>query len=530
MAVTEPRADPGALLDFSGLTKFTLPTQTFLDGALLANIGFASPFSFGAKGDGVTDDAPAFRQAFAAAALSSSGILIIPTPSVSYRFASTVAFNGNAKPVSVIGAAVSITPDLGIGTALQVAGGASGDYISIQGLRVTHPSNNTADVTFAIGAGAWPTFKDCTVNFAYRGFQFSAANGGVTVSDSHVVNCITTGSAFYVLTGSNNIVLRNVNCSGAGAASALVGSYGIVFDPAAVIDTFTCVDSFFIGFYRGLASSGTGSGSITDVSVDNTIFDGNAQEACYINPTGSAGFGAFRFAHCYFRSINFDGVSLSGTGPINRGLFVDCVAPVAGRNGYYAANASMSGIVFSECTAYQGSVILAHTWSGFYLDTNVVGVTLDNCKSDPTASGSQKAGLQMNAGAVAVVNNCDFTGNNTSPIAGAGYTSLVAGSITAPATRFRAITGFTPYGSLTAPTVPTSTTSLVNPFPFDTTIYLTAGVGGVTVKVGGTQAGAGVATMITSAVTGAMFTVRLAAGATIQLTYTNVPTWAWMGD
>lgn len=76
--------------------------------------------------------------------------------------------------------------------------------------------------------------------------------------------------------------------------------------------------------------------------------------------------------------------------------------------------------------------------------------------------------------------------------------------------------GFAP-PALAAPAVPVSTVALANPFPYDCTVYVTGGaVTVIAVK--------GVATGLTSGA------VRVPAGATITLTYTAPPTWAWVGD
>lgn len=76
---------------------------------------------------------------------------------------------------------------------------------------------------------------------------------------------------------------------------------------------------------------------------------------------------------------------------------------------------------------------------------------------------------------------------------------------------------YNPTGPQSAPTMPSSGTSLTNPFPFDATIYVSGGT--VTeIAVGGTSTG------LTS---GAVF---IPAGETITLTYSSAPTWVWIGN
>lgn len=77
--------------------------------------------------------------------------------------------------------------------------------------------------------------------------------------------------------------------------------------------------------------------------------------------------------------------------------------------------------------------------------------------------------------------------------------------------------GYNPTGPQSAPSMPASGTALTNPFPFDTTVYISGGT--VTaIDVGGTSTG------LTS---GSVF---VPAGETITLTYSSAPTWVWIGN
>lgn len=77
--------------------------------------------------------------------------------------------------------------------------------------------------------------------------------------------------------------------------------------------------------------------------------------------------------------------------------------------------------------------------------------------------------------------------------------------------------GYNPTGPQTAPSIPASGTALTNPFPFDTTVYISGGT--VTaIDVGGTATG------LTS---GSVF---IPAGESITLTYSAAPTWVWIGN
>lgn len=75
------------------------------------------------------------------------------------------------------------------------------------------------------------------------------------------------------------------------------------------------------------------------------------------------------------------------------------------------------------------------------------------------------------------------------------------------------------FGPMVAPTVPASGTALTSPFPFDAVVYI----------VGGTVTGISVDGFATG-LTATPATVRVAAGHSITLTYSAVPTWKWLVD
>jgi hypothetical protein len=77
--------------------------------------------------------------------------------------------------------------------------------------------------------------------------------------------------------------------------------------------------------------------------------------------------------------------------------------------------------------------------------------------------------------------------------------------------------GYNPVGPMTAPAIPSSGTSLLNPFNVDATIFVT-GVSVSAVAIGGT---------VTGLTIGQFF---LPAGQSISLTYSGTPSWTWFGN
>ena len=119
-----------------------------------------------------------------------------------------------------------------------------------------------------------------------------------------------------------------------------------------------------------------------------------------------------------------------------------------------------------------------------------------------------------------VIKQGDMSQNNTAPLLPA-TTYFGTGSL------IKNVKGYNPQGfKVTSPAVPASGTALKNTGLFPVRIYLlTAGVGTaytITDPLGD-------ATTISTTLTAGMeFT--LDAGASITLTYTTAPTWAWYGE
>lgn len=85
------------------------------------------------------------------------------------------------------------------------------------------------------------------------------------------------------------------------------------------------------------------------------------------------------------------------------------------------------------------------------------------------------------------------------------------------ASQYRGNIGYNPVGHVTSPSVPTTTTALVNPFNVDCSVFITGGTVTV-IAIGGTATG------LTS---GQVF---VPAGQSITLTYSAAPSWTWFGN
>jgi Pectate lyase superfamily protein len=103
------------------------------------------------------------------------------------------------------------------------------------------------------------------------------------------------------------------------------------------------------------------------------------------------------------------------------------------------------------------------------------------------------------------------------------WTSLTL--FTAPSTSGSMIarnTGYNPVGGLAAPNVPASTTSLLNPFNVDSSVFIT---GGTVTQI---KIGSGTTGLTTTA--GVTQQIWLPAGQSVTMTYSSTPTWVWIGN
>lgn len=120
--------------------------------------------NFGAKGDGVTNDAPAFARAVAAIP-ASGGTLMVPS---GQYLLSSAGLAISSKPVHVVGGGVKATTIFCAydGDGISYSTGDASDYFGLSHLSVvclgTRTSRTGLKVTFPTNVGS--TWKNCTIN------------------------------------------------------------------------------------------------------------------------------------------------------------------------------------------------------------------------------------------------------------------------------------------------------------------------------------------------------------------------------
>lgn len=305
------------------------------------------------------------------------------------------------------------------------------------------------------------------------------------------------------------------------------------------IDTLGINGFYTQGFYNGVrAHIGPTSLGVAPLYWRDMVCDGNVGEGLLINcEPGGGGIGGFSGEQLWFTSETADDVLITGTGGVNDITFSDCDFPQAQKSGYHCSNPNAYRITLSDVRCSGGSNAGVNLYSGFQMDANTGWHRFITCYSDPANFARQKYGIRFEAGCIRnVVQGGEYTGNVTAAISFADTMATFAGNQNV----IRNVNGYNPYGPLTAPSVPATTVALKNPFPFDVTVYVTSGTGGVTIDVGGVIAAS--ATIATTASAGIVIPVRLCAAGpsvspgntalndSIKLTYSNAPTWTFVAD
>lgn len=431
--------------------------------------------SFGARGDGVTDDTAAIQAAINACVAAGGGIVSFP-PGI-YVTSAALVIPGNNVRLQGAGAVAGNTNAARWGaTIIQPSAGAQYDAISTP----LPPTPGTAGYVI-YGAVIADLTVDCR---NVTGTTTGQGNGihfyGVRYGRLYNVNVFSSPNWAFLIEGDGTNFAYNTDlysCLAGGCAAGFRFSYG------EQCNLYRCISE---GANTACAALQPYNG--TQVSTAAYQLYGNA---------------GWTFAsNCTF------GTSGNYTGPA---VLLD--------NGE-------TGIIDS---------CLFDSVHGIAIQTNAGGHILSNNAINNTATTTAAAAISLGGGGSVVRGNVFKTnggfltscvierGVYTPPnlisdnqvIAGTAAPIVIAAGSSA---QVKNNVGYNPLGYLAAqPAVPASATAYTNTNGVDCTVYIAGGTVTV-IAVGGTATGA---------IAGAF---RVAAGQTITLTYSVAPTWTWFGD
>ena len=455
--------------------------------------------SYGAKGNGVTDDTAAIQAAITAAAVN-GGVVFFPT--------GTYIVSPSLQPNSVYGC---LTWDASV----TLWGPAA--TIKIKGSSVV--TSASTFILYPSGSPAESTIDSLTLDC-------NAANQSLSGMGS-TVNLIGIASRNTGQAGTlrlRNVTVKNANTKAGGSSHSSgigIDDYGFA---VVIIEGSLETDTCDYGYFHTTITENSGGCWLL---FDTILGHNNTSETLYVETCGQA-TGAQVLSYSDSPSgVIAVGIKTPSSGTaenvhIGRIVAENNAAITIGIGGVGRLDNSSFGVIsMTDCPNAGGIYISQVTpnvhFGSVIADGTNAGSIVEVAGSTSTyypvfshvAIGSPTAGASLNGGGGPVI----VLGGNID-----GAVSSVTGAPSA----IRNVTGYNPVGSVTV-AVPASGTA-VTAAPYDRTFYATAGTDAVTLAIEN-----GPTVKIPA---NAMGTVRVPAGKTLTPTYTatHPPTWVVEGE
>lgn len=330
--------------------------RLFRDGwTVLGFKGAVNVLWFGAAGDGVTDDSPAFQSAINCA-LSAGGALYVPAVSAFYLIANQLNINYNAADqggIRIFGESPGAYYGTGGGSIINYTGAGGnafsivGQGVGVGGVNSGSPMSVEIDGITCNGnatcAGAVNIVRASFIRVTRCNFiGFSLASGGVIT-----LNATGAANAFC-----GEVTIRDCHFSSSGRCVVLTGDSGGVDNVVRVTDCTMLDQLYGVTSDFGAAVPGT-----TNIQINGNHFEGTTYQDVYSQGAATGWVvsdnyfeqnnGANNLARVHFDGANNQGISVNGN------TFSKSLA-AAGTALVYAINAN--GIQVTEnATAYGGS-------------------------------------------------------------------------------------------------------------------------------------------------------------------------------
>jgi hypothetical protein len=410
--------DLGAVTDSSsfvgehvGSGRFT---ATALRDYIATALGAIDVRTYGAKGDGVTDDTVALQTAITAALARNATVFI---PAGTYNVSNTLTANDNTKSIRIIGA--------GRHTTIIRTSHATADVMT---LTVSFLELADFTVTASVARTAGSHIRTTSNVGLVRGICLDAFFVGILGNDSNcsfrdiITTNPATGATGMILDGYSSQCLIDNLQTYAGANQAIVGLH---VKKCGALQMTNC----------GLVGQGVnlliapGSGQVVAaVYALNSYFD-TAVMGVQIKPTGTGAVVRCRFDACWMCSHSDTGTSIefTGSGIISGIHFVDCMM-----NDNTSAGLHVLGAPCSDISVLGGT--FAHNGLGINFGVGVADFSVIG------ASAGAYGGLAGNTWGIAVtaggsdhyvISNNRVRGNTSGGVldGGTGTNKSVTGNI-----------------------------------------------------------------------------------------------------
>lgn len=355
-------------IDYSKYTPFNYREGLYLDSSFVVSVK-----SYGAIGDGVTDDTAAFNKAIAFALeknptpVDANNVIgaTIFVPDGRYKItASLTAINRSG--VHIVGASENGTvllfshngPVFTFGTVAQIVVGGGISNLKIEYLSAplfnscVVAAENATRLQFAnilmANVGRLATLGTSSTMFAsaitFSGIKGYCYNGGQPlISANYGAGLFIENSKIFVggvTTPTSDRVSTMTTVAGTNLINLGVGSW----------DTVQITAGFFERFYRGIEVITNTGIIVNNVFVSNTYFDYIRQDAVWIQSisTVSGGIFGFNFDNVWLSSWEGDGISLNGPGLVRGITVANCRLPHAGTHSIKMNN-GVSEVNISNC-------------------------------------------------------------------------------------------------------------------------------------------------------------------------------------
>jgi hypothetical protein len=350
--------------------------------------GLTTAISFGAKCDGVTNDAPALNSGTAAIAAAGGGVLFMPAGKTCAVAASvTVPSNVKLMGAGFNSAIKALTANM---TVISITGSYSG-LESLQILCSTGVASTSGNCVNIAAVQREILLRDFRIYEPYTGIA-TTSSVLVTIKDGYIYDPTPTTGRCMLINGGNNQVISNVFCQGKSQAEQPQFGFEIQATQGIWLNN---VQALWAGNAMYL-DPGDGQ-VITWVFDTQSAYDTGSGNGIAIVPSGTGSVRGYYCMGCWTSTMQISGVVVAGGGS----TAVDDVHFVGHRSfnnqqhGFTVA--AVQNLVIQDSSICGNSGSSSGTYDGIKMvDTTHVmiqGNTIGNCAG--FGGGSQHAGVNV---------------------------------------------------------------------------------------------------------------------------------------